>query len=49
MGAEDGSNLLPAIDEMAHYDTLRNWTSDQWAALLKKFVISCFMLIYNIN
>lgn len=36
LGPEDGSDLLPAMNEMVLFDELRQWTSTQWAALLKR-------------
>ncbi|THH10161.1 hypothetical protein EW145_g1526 [Phellinidium pouzarii] len=33
LGPEDGSELLPAMDEMKLYAELLGWTSDQWTAL----------------
>ena len=35
-GAEDGSNLGPALDEISRYDVLRTWSSDDWVRLLRK-------------
>lgn len=37
-GAQDGSDLPAAFDEMKRYDELRKWTSDDWINLLKRFV-----------
>ena len=37
-GAEDGSQLAPSLDEMKRYDQLRQWTSDDWVNILKKWV-----------
>lgn len=37
-GAEDGSELDPAMDEIMYYNILRSWTSSQWTALLSKYV-----------
>ncbi|KIP12417.1 hypothetical protein PHLGIDRAFT_61992 [Phlebiopsis gigantea 11061_1 CR5-6] len=38
-GAEDGSNLGPALDEIPRYDVLRTWSSDDWVRLLRKYYI----------
>ncbi|KAI0348495.1 hypothetical protein BDW22DRAFT_1404375 [Trametopsis cervina] len=38
-GAQDGSDLPAAFDEMKRYDELRKWTSDDWVQLLKKYYI----------
>ena len=35
-GAEDGSDLKAAMDDIAYYAELRTWPSDQWTGLLKK-------------
>jgi Zn-dependent M16 (insulinase) family peptidase len=35
-GAQDGSELPAAFDEMNRYNELRKWTSDDWINLLKK-------------
>lgn len=35
-GAEDGSEMADALDEISGYATLRGWTSQQWTDLLKK-------------
>ena len=42
-GAEDGSNLAPSMDEIKMFVELKQWTSQQWADLLRKsvFRISC--------
>ncbi|KAL5495204.1 hypothetical protein ACEPAI_667 [Sanghuangporus weigelae] len=39
LGPEDGSELLPAMNEMALFDELRQWTSSQWAELLKRYYV----------
>ncbi|KAH7883663.1 Metalloenzyme, LuxS/M16 peptidase-like protein [Phlebopus sp. FC_14] len=38
-GAQDGSDLHSALDEINHYNTLRAWTSAQWTGLLTKYFI----------
>lgn len=35
-GKEDGSELRQALNEMDSYETLRKWSNEQWANLLKK-------------
>lgn len=35
-GAEDGSEMAGALDEITGYATLRGWTSQQWSDLLKQ-------------
>jgi Zn-dependent M16 (insulinase) family peptidase len=35
-GKEDGSDLRQALNEMDSYRVLREWSSNQWADLLKK-------------
>ena len=35
-GAEDGSNLSSALDDISRYDVLRKWTSNDWVQLLRK-------------
>jgi Zn-dependent M16 (insulinase) family peptidase len=35
-GAEDGSQLQDALDEISGYSILRGWSSQQWSDLLKK-------------
>jgi Zn-dependent M16 (insulinase) family peptidase len=37
-GAEDGSEMRDALDEISGYSILRGWSSQQWADLLKKYV-----------
>lgn len=39
-GAEDGSDLADAMDEVSRYVTLRTWTNEQWCALLRKCVLA---------
>ncbi|EJD03900.1 uncharacterized protein FOMMEDRAFT_19228 [Fomitiporia mediterranea MF3/22] len=39
LGAEDGSDLRPAMDEMSLFDDLRQWTSSQWSALIRRYYI----------
>jgi Zn-dependent M16 (insulinase) family peptidase len=38
-GAEDGSELLASMDEMKYYEQLRNWSSEQWSTLLRKYYV----------
>ncbi|KAH7931086.1 hypothetical protein BV22DRAFT_1027850 [Leucogyrophana mollusca] len=38
-GAADGSDLLPALDEVNYYATLRTWSSKQWTDLLQKYFV----------
>jgi Zn-dependent M16 (insulinase) family peptidase len=35
-GAEDGSEMPEALDEISGYKILRGWTSRQWTDLLRK-------------
>lgn len=35
-GAEDGSNLSSALDEISGFNIVRTWTSDDWVRLLNK-------------
>ncbi|KAI0691326.1 Metalloenzyme, LuxS/M16 peptidase-like protein [Cytidiella melzeri] len=44
-GAQDGSNLFEALDEMKRYDDLRKWTSDDWVKLLKQYYIDPHRII----
>lgn len=37
-GAQDGSELHGSMDEIKYYNILRSWTSDQWTALLSKYM-----------
>ena len=39
-GAEDGSDLADAMDDVSRYVTLRTWTNEQWCALLRKCVLA---------
>ncbi|KAF7306997.1 hypothetical protein MIND_00492500 [Mycena indigotica] len=39
-GAEDGSELGPALDEIRYYGTLREWKSEEWTKLLEKYFIT---------
>ncbi|KAH8102439.1 Metalloenzyme, LuxS/M16 peptidase-like protein [Cristinia sonorae] len=45
-GAEDGSELAPALDEISLYGELRKWSNEQWIALFKKYYVDppCIVL-----
>ncbi|KAL4071016.1 Metalloenzyme, LuxS/M16 peptidase-like protein [Scleroderma citrinum] len=38
-GAQDGSDLQNALDEIKYYDALRSWSSKDWANLLTKYYV----------
>ncbi|EAU93061.2 cytoplasmic protein [Coprinopsis cinerea okayama7 len=38
-GKTDGSELGPSMDEINYYQQLRQWTAEQWKALLQKYYI----------
>jgi Zn-dependent M16 (insulinase) family peptidase len=40
-GATDGSLLPESMDEITQYETLRNWTAQQWSDLLRRWVVFC--------
>ncbi|KAK0569478.1 hypothetical protein OC861_000851 [Tilletia horrida] len=39
-GNKDASDLHPAADDLTRLETLRSWTGQQWAELLKKYLVS---------
>ncbi|KAH9950492.1 Metalloenzyme, LuxS/M16 peptidase-like protein [Amylocystis lapponica] len=38
-GSEDGSELGASLDEISQYAELRNWLSNQWADLLRRYYV----------
>ncbi|KAK7064154.1 Metalloenzyme, LuxS/M16 peptidase-like protein [Favolaschia claudopus] len=44
-GAEDGSELEAALDEIEQYDAVRKWTSTQWADLLQKYYVDSHSVV----
>ncbi|TCD61425.1 hypothetical protein EIP91_008439 [Steccherinum ochraceum] len=45
-GAEDGSELAPALDEISIHRNLRKWTNEQWIDILKQYYVDppCIVL-----
>ncbi|KAK0536901.1 hypothetical protein OC835_000659 [Tilletia horrida] len=38
-GQRDGSDLAPAVDDLTRIDSLLSWTAEQWADLLRRYLI----------
>ncbi|KAF7436910.1 hypothetical protein PC9H_003744 [Pleurotus ostreatus] len=44
-GKEDGSDIADSMDEINQYAQVRNWTSDQWTGILKKYFIDAASIV----
>jgi Zn-dependent M16 (insulinase) family peptidase len=45
-GRSDGSQIEEALDEIKFYNTLRTWSSEQWADLIQKCALFCAIFIH---